>query len=436
MFANVRGRAGRAQEVAEHGGRRRTEQTGSDARHSTNAVPRDPGNIEALAAAGGFRTTTTRTPHAARRARMLRLAARHAARLSRPSTSRLAPLRPSFRPSLAPAPAAVRFNSSQPPTNQSSPHTDATEAPEAAGAAEAFEAVEKMLEEDEEYDEDEEYMLEEDDDCVEVEGEDADDFVAEMEFPDLMQRDPLLDNFEMQEFPGEQGGRGTSPYTNRIIIRNDSPPDPDADQFESMKEHEHEMNQMKLVPMSPGLRKEMHVYRLLVRHTTQQTSKGKINRESIVVIIGNGNGLLGYGQGKHYEYQVADRKAIAMAYRNLDYVDRFENRTFWTELESKFGGTRIIMRPRPVGFGLRCNPNVHQILKAAGIKDASVKVVGSRTAFNVIMCTLRMLLPGAAPLGMGDGIGGKGQRMLSGRGMRAAGDIERERGRKVVGLRL
>jgi len=104
-------------------------------------------------------------------------------------------------------------------------------------------------------------------------------------------------------------------------------------------------------------------------------------------------------------------------------------------MHTKFGATRIILRPRPLGFGLRCNPNVHQVMKAAGIKDISAKVWGSRNPLNVIKATFRMLQAGNAPLAMGDGIGGRGRRLDKGSGIRGKENVERERGRKIVDLK-
>ncbi|KAF9239865.1 ribosomal protein S5 domain 2-type protein [Melanogaster broomeanus] len=173
-----------------------------------------------------------------------------------------------------------------------------------------------------------------------------------------------------------------------------------------------------------------------MRRVTQQTGKGKIPSMYSLVVIGNGDGLVGYGEAKDDEPAAAREKATAKALRSLDFVDRFEKRTFWTEIESKFGSTKIILRPRPVGFGLRCNPNVHQVLKAAGIKDASAKVWGSRNPMMVIKTLFRMLQAGHAPLGMGDGIGGGMKRLDKGTGLRNKSVVERERGRKLVDLRV
>ncbi|KXN80868.1 putative 37S ribosomal protein S5, mitochondrial, partial [Leucoagaricus sp. SymC.cos] len=101
----------------------------------------------------------------------------------------------------------------------------------------------------------------------------------------------------------------------------------------------------------------------------------------------------------------------------------------------KLGATRLIIRPRPVGFGLRCNPFLHQVLRAAGFKDISAKVWGSRNKLNVIKCAFNMIQGGHAPVGMGDGIGGKGKRLSRGMGMIGKEEMERARGRKLISLR-
>ncbi|KIL56254.1 hypothetical protein M378DRAFT_172841, partial [Amanita muscaria Koide BX008] len=87
------------------------------------------------------------------------------------------------------------------------------------------------------------------------------------------------------------------------------------------------------------------------------------------------------------------------------------------------------MRPRPVGFRLRCNPNLHQVLKAAGIKDISAKVWGSRNPVNVVKAAFKMLWAGHAPLGMEDGVSGKGRKLDKGEEVRSMCEVERERGR-------
>ncbi len=278
-------------------------------------------------------------------------------------------------------------------------------------------------------------------------------------FPNLMVSDRALDHKETAVFPPSSD----SPYENKVIIRNDtqfflaedgSKEGGSMEDAEESQGREEEEGREKIKKIDPGaaeilgadplmniplsskeIKHGLHRYPLLGRRVTLQTGKGKQHRISIHCLVGNGEGLVGLGSGTNETHTVADARAFKPALRNMDSVERFENRTLWTEMEGKFGATRVVIRPRPIGFGLRCNPWIHQIFKAAGIKDASAKVWGSRNPYQVVTATLRMLHAGNAPLGMGDGIGGKGRRLEKGSGVRSAADIERERGRKLVPLR-
>lgn len=180
---------------------------------------------------------------------------------------------------------------------------------------------------------------------------------------------------------------------------------------------------------------ELLKFDLVTRNTTQQTGKGKINHFQVFTIVGDGEGMVGLGMGTDTEPATALTKAQVAAVKNMDYVDRFENRTIWTDLSGKFRSTQILMRPRPMGFGLRCQPILHQILKAAGIKDISAKVWGSRNPIMIMQGALRMLQGGHNPLGFGNGIGGRGKNLTKGIGMRSKLHVERERGRKLADFR-
>ncbi|KIK52906.1 hypothetical protein GYMLUDRAFT_77693 [Collybiopsis luxurians FD-317 M1] len=173
-------------------------------------------------------------------------------------------------------------------------------------------------------------------------------------------------------------------------------------------------------------------FQLFERYITQQTGKGKIKHYQVFTVVGDGDGMVGLGMGTDEEPSNAMVKARIAAVKNMDHVDRFENRTIWTEMSGKFRSTQIKMRPRPMGFGLRCQPVLHQILKAAGIKDISAKIWGSRNPVMIMQGALRMLQGGHNPLGFGDGIGGKGKRLHKGIGMQSKFNVERERGTKVL----
>ena len=248
----------------------------------------------------------------------------------------------------------------------------------------------------------------------------------------------LLDPRDVYELPPTED----SPYHNRVIIRNhrsvfhEYPPDWETSlAAEDSPDRGQQDEFFKSLPISGKYYNNLHQAILMHRSVVQQTGKGKIRRISYMVLVGDGNGLVGYGLGKHSNARIAIRAAQLSAIKNMDWVERFEKRTIWTEMQTKFGATHLILRPRPVGFGLRCNPYLHQILRAAGLKDVSAKVWGSRNKLNVIKAVFRIIHAGHAPAGMGNGIGGKGMKQSKGVGIRSMSDMERARGRKLISLR-
>jgi len=249
---------------------------------------------------------------------------------------------------------------------------------------------------------------------------------------------PSLDVREIFNIPGSK----FNPYSARITTYNgiavyDDPPEAEA----SRKDANSSPVFRKIAPAGPMLtmpKSQMdHFYTsvLLSRRVVHQTGKGKVRSHWYLVLIGNGDGLIGYGQGKHAKPRVALQQARASAIKNMDAVERFEGRTIWTEMTAKLGSTRLTLRPRPVGFGLRCNPYLHQVLRVAGFKDISAKVVGSKNKMGVVKCAFMLLQAGHAPPGMGDGLGGKGVKLSRGVGMMGKEDLERARGRKLISLR-
>merc|ERR1711939_432580 len=166
----------------------------------------------------------------------------------------------------------------------------------------------------------------------------------------------------------------------------------------------------QVTELTPGEIRALYRFPLVTKRVVNMTGKGKMASMYSIVVVGNGNGLVGVGEGKDETVQRAVDKAFVQAVRGLDYVERFDQRTVWGEMRSNFGTCKLVMRPRPQGFGLRTNPFVHQVAKAAGISDLSAKVYGSRNPMRVIKLAVQMLHGGTVPLDFGDGFGNKGQR--------------------------
>ncbi|KAJ7211242.1 hypothetical protein GGX14DRAFT_449604 [Mycena pura] len=247
-------------------------------------------------------------------------------------------------------------------------------------------------------------------------------------WPNLMTRDPLLDSREVLELPPTK----ENPFHNRVVIRNHhsiftealhadgfdfNNPNYEPTKTDDVEEVNSDAgNNLPIDPQDPNL----IIYPVIGQFATRQTPKGRRSRFVKVVIVGDGNGMVGIGFGKHETPEKAYGKGVADAIRNMDWVERFEDRTIWTEVRTKFGATVVILRPRP----------------AAGIKDISAKVWGSRNRIGVLKATLRLLQAGHTPLGMGDGVGGPGRKMHKGTGLRNKSQIERERGRRLIDLKV
>ncbi|QRW18926.1 ribosomal protein S5, C-terminal domain [Rhizoctonia solani] len=222
-------------------------------------------------------------------------------------------------------------------------------------------------------------------------------------FPDLSKTDIILDEGRTRTFTDGKlvpGKKLTISLFNTPPLIAPSPPPPA------------EPSRLSKSPFFEDLNR-LHRFPLITKRVVQQTGKGKQPSFYSLVVLGTGG-------------EWSDM--------SMDLVDRFENRTLWGQLEGKFGATHIIMRARPSGHGLACNPYIHQVCKAAGIADVSAKVHGSRNVptlpgMQIVKATIRMLHGGHAPTGMGDGVGGKGKREEAGVGMRGRDAIERERGR-------
>ncbi|KAG1054624.1 hypothetical protein G6F43_003376 [Rhizopus delemar] len=144
-------------------------------------------------------------------------------------------------------------------------------------------------------------------------------------------------------------------------------------------------------PLSSIEQRDLMKKALVVKRVVNMNGKGKQPSMYALVVVGNGNGLAGYGEGKDEEATRAIRKATNRAIKNLRYFERYDNRTLSMDLTHKFHATTLELRARPPGFGIRTNHYVHEICKCIGIQDISAKVRGSTTPMNVIKAAFEAL---------------------------------------------
>eukprot|EP00057_Strongylocentrotus_purpuratus_P015530 XP_011670004.1 PREDICTED: 28S ribosomal protein S5, mitochondrial isoform X2 [Strongylocentrotus purpuratus] len=112
-------------------------------------------------------------------------------------------------------------------------------------------------------------------------------------------------------------------------------------------------------------------------------SVGRKRSMSALVVVGNGNGAIGYALGKAPGVIAALRKAKNKAATNLHYIERYDDHTIYHDIETNFEVTRIRMRKQNKGYGLRCHRVMKEICRLAGIKDLYARVYGSVNPINL-----------------------------------------------------
>ncbi|BCZ16831.1 MULTISPECIES: 30S ribosomal protein S5 [Helicobacter] len=127
-----------------------------------------------------------------------------------------------------------------------------------------------------------------------------------------------------------------------------------------------------------------------IGRVTKVVKGGRRFRFNALVVVGNKNGLVGFGLGKAREVPDAIKKAVDDAFKNIIEV-KIKGTTIAHDIEQKYNASKILLKPASEGTGIIAGGSTRPMIELAGIKDILTKSLGSNNPYNVVRATFDAL---------------------------------------------
>tara|TARA_Y100000590_G_scaffold219016_1_gene248117 strand:+ start:1591 stop:2145 length:555 start_codon:yes stop_codon:yes gene_type:complete len=130
---------------------------------------------------------------------------------------------------------------------------------------------------------------------------------------------------------------------------------------------------------------------VFVNRVSKVVKGGRRFGTAALVVVGNGKGKAGFGNGKAKEFPESIKKATDKAKRNMKYFPLKKNRTFFYDIVGTHGSGKVLLRAAPPGTGIIAGGPIRSVFEALGVQDVVAKSIGTTNPHNMVRATFNAL---------------------------------------------